>query len=81
MHQTELGNISEENLIRVLKCIQYFFVCYNLISKETSNKISEGIQKYACLIENDYNRDVLKNFLQHLKDRMPTKEEFRNTFK
>lgn len=81
LHQTELGNISEENLIRVLKCIQYFFVCYNLISKETSNKISEGIQKYACLIENDYNRDVLKNFLQHLKDRMPTKEEFRNTFK
>ena len=81
LHQTELGNISEENLTRVLKCIQYFFVCYNLISKETSNKISEGIQKYACLIENDYNRDVLKNFLQHLKDRMPTKEEFRNTFK
>ena len=81
LHQAELENISEENLLRVFKCIQYFFVCYNLISKETSNKISEGIQKYACLIENNYNRDVLKNFLQHLKDRMPTKEEFRNSFK
>lgn len=81
LHQTELGNISEEDLVKILKCIQYFFVCYNLISKETSNKISEGIQKYACLIENEYSRDVLKNFLQHLKDRMPTKTEFRNTFK
>ena len=81
LHQTEMGNISEEKLVNVLKCIQYFFVCYNLISKETSNKISEGIQKYASLIENKYSNDVLKQFLQHLKDRMPTKEEFQNTFK
>lgn len=81
LHQAELGNISEENLVKVLKCIQYFFVCYNLISKETSNKISEGIQKYAAQIENEYSPDVLRNFLQHLKNRMPTKIEFRNTFK
>ena len=81
LHQAELGNISEENLVKVLKCIQYFFVCYNLISKETSNKISEGIQKYASQIENEYSQDVLRNFLQHLRNRMPTKLEFRNTFK
>lgn len=81
LHQAELGNISEENLVKVLKCIQYFFVCYNLISKETSNKISEGIQKYASQLENEYSQDVLRNFLQHLKNRMPTKLEFRNTFK
>lgn len=60
LHQAELGNISDEILVKVLKCIQYFFVCYNLISKETSNKISEGIQKYAFLIENEYSKDVLK---------------------
>ena len=81
LHQNELGNITEEELTRVMKCIQYFFVCYNLISKETSNKISEGIQKYAAKLENEYSRDVLKGFLQHLKDRMPTKTEFRNTFR
>lgn len=81
LHQNELGNLSEENLIKTLKCIQYFFVCYNLISKETSNKISEGIQKYAEQLENFYSNDVLKQFLLHLKNRMPTKVEFRNTFK
>ena len=81
LHQAELGNILEEKLVKVFKCIQYFFVCYNLISKETSNKISEGIQKYASLIENEYSSDVLKQFLQHLKDRMPTIVEFRNSFK
>lgn len=81
LHQTELGNISEDKLIKVLKCIQYFFVCYNLISKETSNKISEGIQKYASLIENEYSNGILKQFLLHLKNRMPTKMEFKNTFK
>lgn len=81
LHQAELGNISDEKLIKVFKCIQYFFVCYNLISKETSNKISEGIQKFAFLIENEYSNEVLKRFLQHLKDRMPTKKEFQNTFK
>ena len=81
LHQNELGNLSEENLIKTLKCIQYFFVCYNLISKETSNKISEGIQKYAEQLENSYSNEVLKQFLRHLKNRMPTKEEFRNTFK
>lgn len=81
LHQNELGNITDEDLTKVMKCIQYFFVCYNLISKETSNKISEGIQKYAALLENEFSRDVLKRFLQHLKDRMPTKVEFRNTFR
>lgn len=80
LHQAELGKISEEELVKTFKCIQYFFVCYNLISKETSNKISEGIQKYALLIENNYDINVLKQFLKHLKERMPTKEEFRNTF-
>ncbi|MBV3834423.1 DUF1524 domain-containing protein [Bacteroides xylanisolvens] len=81
LHQAELGNISDDKLVKVFKCIQYFFVCYNLISKETSNKISEGIQKFAFLIENEYSNEVLKRFLQHLKDRMPTKKEFQNTFK
>lgn len=80
LHQNELGNISEENLVKVLKCIQYFFVCYNLISKETSNKISEGIQKYAFQIENDYSDGVLRSFLTHLKSRMPTRDEFSDTF-
>lgn len=81
LHQAELGNIPEDKLIKILKCIQYFYVCYTLISKETSNKISEGIQKYASLIENEYSDDALKKFLQHLKDRLPTKTEFRNNFK
>jgi len=81
LHQAELGHIPEDKLVKFFKCIQYFFVCYNLISKETSNKISEGIQKYAFLIENEYSNEVLKNFFQHLKDRMPTKTEFRNSFK
>lgn len=80
LHQNELGNISEENLVKILKCIQYFFVCYNLISKETSNKISEGIQKYAFQIENEYSNDVLRSFLMHLKSRMPTRDEFSDTF-
>ncbi|MBD5191127.1 MAG: DUF262 domain-containing protein [Bacteroidales bacterium] len=81
LHQAELGNIPEDKLVKIFKCIQYFFVCYNLISKETSNKISDGIQKYAYLIENEYSNDVLKDFLKHLNDRMPNKTEFRNSFK
>lgn len=81
LHQVELGHIPEDKLVKIFKCIQYFFVCYNLISKETSNKISEGIQKYAYLIENEYSNEVLKEFLHHLNERMPTKTEFRGSFK
>lgn len=81
LHQAELGNISEEMLTKVFKCIQFFFVCYNLISQETSNKISEGIQKYASLIENKFSLENLNRFLTHLKDRMPNKEEFKDSFK
>lgn len=81
LHQAELVNISNDVLVKVFKCIQFFFVCYNLISQETSNKISEGIQKYASLIENKFSMEVLNNFLKHLKDRMPNKEEFKDSFK
>ncbi len=81
LHQAELGNVSKEMLIKVFKCIQFFFVCYNLISQETSNKISEGIQKYASLIENKFSLENLNKFLTHLKDRLPNKAEFKDSFK
>lgn len=81
LHQSDLGHISNEMLVKVFKCIQFFFVCYNLISQETSNKISEGIQKYASLIENKYSLENLNKFLAHLKNRMPNKDEFKDSFK
>mgnify|MGYP003300015173 CR=1 FL=1 len=46
-----------------------------------SKVIKQVSEKYAEQLENSYSNDVLKQFLRHLKNRMPTKEEFRNTFK
>lgn len=61
MHMNKLKNLSDEDYFRVLNFIYHFYVCFNVIGEEKSNKIDEPINKYASLIERDMNVDTVKN--------------------
>lgn len=63
MSAQETGNLSITIYEKTLNYIQYFFICYNLLSHLTSNKISAGVQKYSYLIENKFDMGLIRNFI------------------
>lgn len=80
MSQKQQGNLLNTDYEKILIFLQYYFACYSLILQETSNKISDGIQKYAYQLENEYSRAILCDFVQYLISKMPGKRIFIRVF-
>ena len=81
IHQKELGKLSSEKYELTLKYIYNFFVCYTIIGEEKSNKLEDVVFKYARMFENDYSDDLLQEFADNLKRKIPSYEWFLNAFK
>ena len=80
MHQQATERLSNEEYERVLRYIYNFFVCYTLIGEEKSNKLNDLVIKYAPKLENDYSDQAIVDFVQVLKDKMPNREWFLQSF-
>jgi len=81
IHQRELEKISINKYNEVLTFLYNFFLCYNIIGEEKSNKLEDTIYKYSELLENNYSEDVLSDFLTSLKSKIPNLIWFTNAFK
>ena len=57
-----------------------FYVCYNIIGAENSNRLTNTLNKYAVKIENEYNENIVAEFVSELKKKLPTEEMFKNAF-
>lgn len=73
--------ISKDEYIEALQYIQNFFICFTIISSEKSNKLTEIINKYSRLIEHSPSSEVLIQFYNSLKLKLPSFDTFCNTFK
>lgn len=81
MHQREMGKISNEEYIDIINFIYAFYVCYNIIGEERSNKLEDPIYKYAPILENEYSAAALADFKDSLAKRLPSKAAFTDIFK
>lgn len=81
MHQRELDKITIDDYHKTLRYLYLFFICYNIIGEEKSNKLEEPIYKYSSLLENSFSVDTLTSFIESLKKRLPSKDAFINSFK
>ena len=81
MHQKDEQNISDEEYTSLINYIYVFYVCYNIIGEEKSNKLEEPIYKYAPILENNYSEDEIKNFKASLAKRLPSRDVFIGIFK
>lgn len=81
MHQKYLGEMTEEAYNEVLVFIYRFFVCYNIIGEEKSNKLEDVIRKYAPMIENEYSESIISDFENSLRKRIPDYNTFLNAFR
>jgi hypothetical protein len=80
MHQKELGNIPQDKYENVLTQIYNFWVCYNIVGEEKSNKLEDVIRKYSPLIENEYSEKNIDEFINGLHKRLPSKDAFVKLF-
>lgn len=76
MHMNKLGKLTNIDYFKSLNFIYYFYVCFNIIGEEKSNKIDEPINKFASLIERDMDVAVVYQFMKSMIDRLPPKEAF-----
>ena len=59
-----------------LQFLYSFFICYNVIGEEKSNKLEDVIYKYAPILENKYSEEELENFINSIKKKIPTLQIF-----
>ena len=73
--------LSVKKYEKIITYLYNFFVCYNLIGKQNSNRLSDIINKYAVRLENSYSDETLMEFIQSLQNKLPPRENFINIFK
>lgn len=81
MHQRSINNLNEEKYLETLNYLFLFFICYNIIGEEKSNKLEDPIYKYSPMLENSFSDDTLNAFIDSLNKRLPSKEAFINIFR
>lgn len=81
IHQRSLGKLSSQKYELTLKYIYNFFVCYTIIGEGKSNKLEDVVFKYARMLEDSYSDELLQEFANNLKRKIPSYEWFLNAFK
>ncbi len=80
IHQKENNNLSLEKYEEVILFLYDFFICYNIIGQENSNKITNIIYQMAYELENNYSDNNLQKLVTELSSKLPNKESFKNAF-
>ena len=81
IHHHEIGDMEDKLYDDTLSFIYNFYLCYNIIGEENSNKLTNVVYKYAEQIENRYEDNLLVEFSHNLKEKLPNKTIFLNAFK
>lgn len=81
IHHHEIGDIDDKLYDETLSFVFNFYLCYSIIGEESSNKLTNVIYKYAESIENRYSDNLLTEFSNNLKEKLPNKTIFQNAFK
>lgn len=80
IQRNKTGEISDEIYYKTLEFIKFYFICYNLLGRLTSNKLTDTVQVAAKAISDSYSAGALKKFVDGLCRRLPTEEEFKKSF-
>lgn len=75
MHQKELKTIDENEYKNALRFLYEFFIYFNVIGEQTSNKIEDIVYNYAFMIENCFDNSVISKMKKSMGDRIPNSIE------
>ena len=74
------GKINEELYINSLFYLFVFFVSYNIIGEENSNKTQDIIHKYSREFGRNCNIATIAEFKKSIEKKLPEKEHFKTAF-
>ena len=75
------GVISDRLYNETIDFLYNFYVCYNIIGEESSNRLTDTVNKFAAKINRDNTEDSVIKFVDELRKKLPSKEQFTNAFK
>lgn len=75
------GELDQTLYEETIKFLYYFYICYNIIGEENSNRLTNIVNKYSARINRNISEDIIKKFVQELQGKLPTKDMFINAFK
>lgn len=79
MHQLDLYKITQDEYDSTLMFLYEFFIYFNVIGEQTSNKIEDIVYGYSYKIENEFDKSLLKKFKKSMAERVPeSKEDLKN---
>lgn len=81
MHKMYQGDIEKSYYEKTILYLKDFYICYNIIGDENSNRLTNCINKFALKIENNFQEKDLKDFIIELTSKMPSFDVFLNSFK
>lgn len=80
-HNYSLERLSEDKYRKSLDFLYEFYICYKIIGQENSNMISDSVNKSAYELEKDYSNEKLEEIKTNLRNKLPTFDMFKNSFR
>lgn len=77
----EEGELDEHLYERTIKFLYNFYICYNIIGEENSNRLTDIVNKFSAKINRDCSEENIQMFVDELRSKLPSKEMFINAFK
>lgn len=75
------GVLPDATYERTIEFLYNFYVCYHIIGEESSNRLTDAINKYAAKINLKCSDELLHQFEEELINKLPTEKMFINSFK
>lgn len=74
----ENNRIDKATYIHAIDRLYKFYICYSILGKEKSNKLQDTIDKYAPLMEENFTKDIVSQFISNMYSKLPSKNTFSN---
>lgn len=81
MHRLELGDLSQNQYDEAISFLYEFFIYFNVIGEQTSNKIEDIVYEYSAKIENSFTDTTISKMRKSMSRRIPNEENFYSSIK
>lgn len=78
--QNACGNLTDELYEETITFLYNYFICYNIIGAENSNRLTKTLYKYAALINRECSEETIQEFIGELRKKLPPEDVFINAF-
>ena len=75
------GAITTELYEKTIVFLYNYYICYNIIGEENSNRLTNIVNKYAARINRNCNEGIIEQFIDELRKKLPSEDMFINSFK